>query len=189
MYGSITKTDNSRYIEFGIEGTLGFKDGGKIYNDEYTANKKIKVAGAKYLVEYTLNKIGNNKISDIVPETDKTKFNEITRKAYDDIKDKPINMLSEDMNRVMQKPAYSKTSDMYDEILKSERSAIGYRVIRNYFNNTFYKNESVDSSILSDIKKKGYDAIVDMEDIMISDLPLIVFNPSENLTFKDRYEL
>lgn len=175
-YVSVTNDDLERYKAFGVEGALGFDrvPGQDYYVDRYHTNKKIKAAGEKYLVDYTLNKIGDKKISDFVTENT-FRYDKKTLALYEKVKDYPVDKLT----------PFIKFSEKAEPGYESA-TIIGQKVVRKYFNNVFFKNANIDSPVIEEFTSKGYDAILDLEDATFADLPLIIFEPSKTMSIDSR---
>ena len=175
-YVSVTADDLEQYKYYGIEGALGFSNypGQELYIDKYSTNKKIKVAGEKYLVQYTLDKIGDKKISDFVTENT-IKYDKRALEIYNKVKDFPVSAAAPYISfSEKPKPGYEGAT------------IIGQKAVRKYFNNTFFQKANIDSEVVKDFKSKGYNAILDLEDAKFADLPLIILDPSEVMTFESR---
>lgn len=187
--------DSKQYVDDFYNGHIPVN--GVPYEYTYKLKKNIKVAPADTVKQYILDKFGSYKIKDLGIEDAKHYYpydrdGQAGQKLYstlDKIKDVPIKSLLKDMNdyRTVNTLSLFKENNIDDEI-KNMGKAASY-VHHRLMNGTMMKDSAVSKYILNEFKKKGYDAIVDPEDVGSYEYPMIVINPADVLKYKSKREL
>ena len=154
-YVSILPEDSTEYVSIANE--IGIKNIDDAFKYTYSATKDLKVAKGKTVADYVLKKYGNADL-------------EAGYKLY--------------------KNAFYVDAIKYDSLNNDDREFIGSlkesytkasRSVNKFFNDSLYKDEKISSEIFDHFKQLGYDAIVDVEDSMYVDYPLILLNPQESI--------
>lgn len=153
-----------------------YMDGEHAYEDTYKANKDIKIASHERTVNSILEKIGDEKIKDYMSVNDltwetKSDSGYLARTALKKVENKTLKEFYREV-----KPPESPGKDLIKEKelrdLANNYVRIGSRVL----NKTLYSNPGLRNSVISDLKKQGYDAMVDIEDAFsYSTLPVVTF--------------
>lgn len=190
-YGVVTENDINQYLDFGFTNQLGFKneDRNNVYLDKYVVSKELKMAGIDTAVNMALNKIGNMPLSTYVKSNDKYANMASFKSFYNKYKDQPIKNFMTDS---FIDDAYAKqiTRNYYEYNDKTANLAIlsramfGRRAVKKYFNNEIFKSQELGSNMITELKDKGYNAVIDMEDSEFADLPIIIFDPDTNIKKK-----
>ena len=190
-YMSVTKSDNYEYATMSPE-YLGIKDVHKDSVKEYTLKRDINIANAKTTTEHLLKQIGDKPIKDYIEiNPDKQKTAKGKQTAKDILKymgDIPVKeFIKSDLryyNSV--KPDMQKEFGR-DVYLQRRQKAMA--VVNGKAMKTFMQDHTLRDKVIKDLKAKGYDAMVDIEDYVNFEYPIIVFNPKKvsNITRTQRW--
>lgn len=150
---------------------------GNIYEDIYKSKKDILVASHERTISTVLDKIGNKKVSDIMSEKDltwekKTTSGYLAKDAFNKVKDKTLKDFYKDIE-TPNSPGKDLIQEKENRDLANNYVRIGSRIL----NKTLYEKTEVREATISELKKQGYNAMVDIEDAFgYSTLPLITFD-------------
>lgn len=166
-YVSLSPKDAWRYVDYANEGALRLKDPTDTTLYEYETKKDVNVADAETVSEYMLNNYGRDF------DTMRARAVINSMKDLDVMQDYRIK--NSDLSKKDKKFALS----VYEKFEQSERAV-------NRCLSTL-GDESILSKAVTDFTKMGYDAMVDVEDVLISELPMILFNPENNIKLLSKY--
>ena len=191
-YGSLTKNDVDRYIDYGRSGELPGADKSnldsmKIF--EFSANRDLKIANGKYITEIITDDVKRKMKNG---DSDQVKLGkEILESFKRHEEDLNISFSPSEMRR--SKEAYSRTEaekefdrglldkandrlNLYDKKILDYASGKDYRVIRDR------------------LKREGYDGFIDVEDVTTitnlvrgganTEYPVVILNANDVLTLK-----
>lgn len=149
-YVSMTQADDRTYQMYVKLGMLGAQTSQEYGKYEYKAKKDLKVASGKDVVDYAINKYGD----------------ELSKRRY----------------RFLRDLGYEETKMYFDYDTKDGKMAqYTKEAVRHAVKDIMKKNLN---DITDTYIKKGYDAIVDIEDMDVADFPLIVLNPEDSMSLK-----
>lgn len=191
-YVSVTENDKINYAE-------NFLDvwGDDKYVDEYELTKDIKVATPKRVTDWIVNEFGNVPVSDIVTGSNESLFKDEPRYGWTSvndilndpvIKDTKANVLDTrgGIDGRIEFGVHYMTNENDVNLVSSVNRRItnGRAIINILFENEMMMSSPHNSidKMLSDLKKEGYDAVVDFEDYVrgVSEYPLILLNPADS---------
>lgn len=158
-YVSILPGDNKTYIKAYKD--LGIKNVDKALNYKFKATKDVKVAKGKEVADYVLNTFGN--------QTLKTSY---------DIRDQ-LWLTSAIDNKHLKMLSSSDDVKFMKNLKKMWNKADD--AVNDFFHKSVFKNAKMSSNVLDHFAELGYDAIVDIEDVMFTDYPLILLNPEKSV--------
>lgn len=181
--GSKYETEGSKYMSFLDEDKKQYKtdfihymDSEHGYEDIYKAEKDLKIASYEKTLSTILDNIGDKKVSDVMSEQDltwekKTNSGYMAKEALNKVKNKTL----KDFYGDIKEPKYSKNDPIgYQEQvdLANNYKRIGERIL----NKQLYGNEKLKNSTIDQLKKQGYDSMIDVEDAFgYSTLPIVTF--------------
>ena len=165
-YASLTDDDKFTYSEMAIEGMLNVKDrlNTKLY--VYEANKDLKVASEKNVVDYVFEKYGDKRLRDFYDNhNDMVLSYEIfgDKKYFADLSKKDTQIIE-----AAQKMAFNQNT----------------KEMGTFIHEVFGNNKTM-REISDHYTKLGYDAIVDIEDSGFADYPVILLDPEKSVKLKN----
>lgn len=191
-YVSVTENDKINYAE-------NFLDvwGDDKYVDEYELTKDIKVATPKRVTDWIVNEFGNVPVSDIATGKWEYTLKDDLRygwKSVNDIlndpviKDTKVDMVDNrgGINGQIEFGVHYMTNKDDVNLVSSvnKRLSTGKVILSILLDRTMSMSSPHNSidKMLSDLKKEGYDAVVDFEDYVrgVSEYPLILLNPADS---------
>lgn len=146
------------------------------YEDTYKADKDVKIASHERTISTILEKIGDKKVQDVINENDLTWENTtdsgyLAREAFNKVKNKTLKEFYSEV-KMPNSPGKDLIAEKEQRDLANNYVRIGSRVL----NKTLYNNPKIRDSTIAELKKQGYDAMVDIEDAFsYSTLPVITF--------------
>ena len=157
IYASVTKRDADEYKSYAESGDLGIKS--DTYKTlMYTNIKDLKIASGKQVTDYLLDTYGDETLKRYSSRLKDYGL------AYDlgyDVPDKTV-------TGAFKKAAY-------------EESRKGTRDLNNFYRSKLMTEPTVNNPTFDHFAKLGYDAVVDPEDGMWADFPIIIFKPNSVL--------
>lgn len=157
-YVSILPFDNEEYgasYEF-----LPLDLSKNIYSYGYKANKDLKIASAQEVMEYAISKYGDKRIESL----------------YNDYK---YSRGKDEVNRLVEKDWSKQWMSEHTETVKKELSDFATKVMSDA---SSYRDGMSSNELMDYFSKKGYDAMIDIEDAMSYIYPIIVFNPKDSMS-------
>ncbi len=155
-YVSILGMDNKSYL-YDVN-HIGLKDPETALRYELTAKRDLKVANGNQVANYIIKKYGDKQIDKSYKDTKNL------RKAFY-INRQDLDKADRKVIDAMRKQYYQASTD-----------------VNHFFNNSLYKDAKLSDKIFNHFIKKGYDAIVDVEDaIDATEYPLILLNPESSV--------
>jgi len=188
-YVSLESTiDSDLYVS--VAKTLPI-EGENTYQYTYKAKKNLKVASEKQVGDYIIEKYGDTKLKDL--SIGGNQFWILSNKGQD-----AANKILRKMKNVTVKELY-KDQDQYNSVVRAfkakghvetekDRKAVATSVIANnsfrlLFNKHMIEMPKNRDAILNEFKKRGYDAIVDVEDKNAGlNYPLIILDPKKSIS-------
>lgn len=152
--------------------------------ETYVTNKDLKIATGEEAVNTVIKLLGNKKVNSITKYDKQTnKLSPELQKYYNNMKVKEALETIYDFPSI--KPSGAKIEkDMQKQIVAKSIHA-GKTYGRAIIYQSLFKNNTTQSKIIKDLEKRGYNAMVDIEDAGgFSSFPLIIFSPKENVTKK-----
>lgn len=194
-YGSLLKTDDDMYSTEAE--ALPFEGGSRdLYKETYEAKKDLTVANANAVSNFLIQKYGSKTISDLAndPEFDNhgRYFAKDTLKALGKTKIKDLEVILRSSEGLKDAIHFSTKRQTEDHTLsKKEKADIadmgrlaneGQEIMRTLMSSEMY-GKTKGKDIMDYFSKKGYDAIVDVEDIMghNAEYPVIFLNPGASM--------
>lgn len=171
-YAYITKADGKFYNDMMREGKLGTKKVKEIYKYKLEAVDDLKVASGEKVAKYVINKYGDKTLKQAYKDFVSLDVQNNVRKMF--------TLLSSDV------PEYSEYMQKHLGQYANDKFAGDYvndirNTVQKGINNLLYKSESINSDVCQYYAKKGYDAIVDVEDQLIfAQYPVIILNPEKS---------
>ena len=191
-YVSVTENDKINYAE-------NFLDvwGDDKYVDEYELTKDIKIATTKRVTDWIVNEFRNVPVSDIVTGKWEYVLKDDLRygwKSVNDILNDPVikdtkaDMIDNrgGINGQIEFGVNYMTNKNDVNLVSSvnKRLSTGKVILSILLDRTMTMSSSHNSidKMLNDLKKDGYDAVVDFEDYVrgVSEYPLILLNPADS---------
>ena len=166
-YAFVTHEDEESYAFWIKTGQL-LTDSADKYQLYMDAKKDIKVAKGKEVVDYLLASMESGVGSD----------NETLKqmKAFIDANEIAPGLRQMDTSKLSNK------DKQFVQYLDN-----GRKIYRKINTAAIAKDSPVSDAVFNHFKSKGYDAIVDMEDVLGGvEYPIILLNPKESVTLKDR---
>lgn len=180
-YVYVTKNDRDAYREYAAEGMLGTKWDEHLHEDVYKAKKDILVAGRSIVEKNLLEKYGNSKIKDVLEGKELQTYQ---KKIYEVIKDATLNQLYYEVGSDGSK-AWLYGKDLKGLKKQEQHFAyledLGRRAMTNLAKTKIMNDPISRMDLQKDLIKKGYDAMVDVEDYWITELPIIILNPKDSI--------
>lgn len=195
LYVAVTDRDRDDYIGYGKSGDLGYKKGSDTKLETYKAQKALKVAGEKEVIDMVLEKYGDKTLSEIgklrphyQTFVNKNDMEDIV-KRYENV---PIKNFFTDsaIDDMYVKAAFGKSIGTNSVFKDDDRKYLEWRAftgntaVRTILYNNTFKNKKVDDEFVKTLANKGYDAFVDMEDSLYQGLPIVMLQPAKNLKFE-----
>ena len=180
-YMTLTETDKQIYRENWNYFAKNTKDP---LVETYITNKDLKIATGEEAVNTVIKIIGNKKVGSITKDSKTTaRLSPELQKYYNNMKVKDALETIYDSPSI--KPSGKKIEkDIQKQIVEKSIHA-GKTYGRAIIYQSLFKNNNTQSKIIKDLEKKGYNAMIDIEDAGgFSNFPLIIFNPKENVTKK-----
>lgn len=157
IYASVTKRDAQEYKSYAETGDLGFKS--DTYKTlMYTNVKDLKIASGKQVTDYLLNTYGDE-----------------TLKRYESrLKDYGLAYdIGYDVTDKSAKGAWMKVAN--------EEASRGVHDLNEFYRSKLMTEPTANNPTFDHFAKRGYDALVDPEDGMWADFPIIIFKPNSVL--------
>lgn len=167
-YVSITDSDKELYI---TEIAYFAKDLKNARIDTYEFKKDVRVAKGEEVAKYILDKYGNESARDFSENASYLKYftnNNFTYMENRDMEKNPDTAIAQ-INR---------------------RANDGWKAYHDVIKGSLFQNTEISSDVFKEFKKRGYDAIVDVEDTLWeADYPLIVLDPKKTMKRKSSQSL
>lgn len=175
-YVYVTDTDKRAYKSLIKEGGIGTKGAKDVYNYRLEAKKNLKIANQDEVLKYVLDKYGDRKTKEIFKEYRDLDLRNNANKVY--ALQHPETNYGQYLNKKLPEDQKNeKWAGDYAFKLRNE----GHKAL----NNILYQNETAYKDISDHYIKKGYDAIVDIEDYYGGfEYPLILLDPSNSVSIK-----
>lgn len=175
-YAYVTDTDKRAYKSLIKEGGIGTKGSKDIYNYRLEAKKDLKIANQDEVLNYVLDKYGDRKTKEIFKEYKNLDLRNNANKVY--ALQHPETEYGQYLNKKLPEDQKNeKWAGDYAFKLRNE----GHKAL----NNILYQNETAYKDISNYYIKKGYDAIVDIEDYYGGfEYPIILLDPSNSVSIK-----
>lgn len=171
-YAYITKADGKFYNDMMREGKLGTKKVNEIYKYKLEAVDDLKVASGEKVAKYVINKYGDKTLKQAYKDFVSLDVQNNVRKMFTLISS-DVPEYSEYMQKHLGQYAHDKFAGDYVNDIRN--------TVQKGINNLLYKSESINSDVCQYYAKKGYDAIVDVEDQLIfAQYPVIILNPEKS---------
>lgn len=175
-YVYVTDTDKRAYKSMAKEGGIGTKDAKDIYNYRLEAKKDLKIANQDEVLNYVLDKYGDKKTKEIFKEYKDLDLRNNFNKVYA-LQHPETNYGKYLNNKLPEDQKNKKWAGEYAFNLRNK----GHKAL----NNILYQNETAYKDISEHYQKKGYDAIVDIEDYYGGfEYPLILLDPPSSVSVK-----
>ena len=190
-YASITNFDREQYKLWSRRGELFEDKNEKLYEYTYRPTKELNIAKAKDIYDYLYSHFGDKKIKSFQvesPEADIFYYAFVDKFGNTKIKDFQESMkISANVVSVDQK---GKSATHVDRYMSDYADAMN-KLNAKFIVSTLYTGGPTkqNKELQKYFKSKGYDAMVDIQDAMINDLPIIIFDPKESLTLKKKKRL
>lgn len=155
-YMSILRDDNDSYEQDYEALPLDFGKG--IYKYNYSANRDLKIANGKAVMDRLVDKYGDVSVKKIYSEYNLSKGKDIINSTSLLEKDVKLRWMSQHKDEV-------------------EKAMITFA--KDNMGNSYNSGRKT-SDIMDYFAKKGYDAMIDPEDAVQYQYPLIIFNPGKN---------
>lgn len=176
------------------------KNGDNIYKYSYELKKDIKVAPAKEVRDYVLDNYGETLVRDLSVSSNNFKGmckrgEQIANKTLRDMKN--WNVTIDDVmqnvdtyeNITRNHGQYfiqNKTGDKDHDFVLGYAAA-GHEVLKSVLNKNLSVNNDNSKAIMNEFRKRGYDALVDPEDVSGGySYPMIILNPKDTLKLKKK---
>jgi len=177
-YVYITKEDRNRYSEYANEGALGRRE--TMHEEVYETKKDIKVASIDKVEKVLFDKYGSIKVKDL-KQFDYYK-NRIPPQILKSMMNMTLKQIRSEFGTVMPDPAREKdnTERKYFFYLQFA----GHQFVNAFINEKFFNTPANQLTIKDHFVKRGYDAIVDIEDASAAaSIPIVILNPKESIKF------
>lgn len=193
-YVSLTDSDNQTYSE--VFDQLDFDASGDVYELEYTAAKDMNVASSKAVLKYLMVNYGDTPVKDILDKArdqkvysqkQKDDLNKKIDKYSDVLRDAKVKDVYVDDRNVRIRPGASKINDTNSDKFAQTYFA-GMEYASKKFRSQSYKDQKISDKMFKDFSKRGYDAILDIEDGQYFDYPVILLNPKESVKKTNSYK-
>lgn len=180
-YMTLTELDKQTYREHWDYFAKNTKDP---LVETYITNKDLKIASGKETVDTVIKLIGNKKVNSITKNSKTVnRLSPELQKYYNNMKVKDALNTIYDMPNT--KPSGNKVQKDIQKQVVAKSIQAGKIYGRSIIYQTVFKDYKTQTKIIKDLEKKGYNAMVDIEDAGgFSRYPLIIFNPKENVTKK-----
>lgn len=174
--------------------SIGADIGKKIYRYDFDLKKDIKVAPAKEVNEFMLDKYGQIPLKDLYinPKIlDEFYIGKGSKEAQKAIKDVGNISIGEFMREKEQLDAVKSAHSYGDPLGKNSwavaRASIGQQALVGFMHKKLIEDKNSMDDVCREFKNRGYDAIIDPQDKAINfDYPMILLNPSDSLTIKSK---
>ena len=161
------------------------------YVDEYEAKRDLKVANAKTVADHIVSKYGDIsmssiKVSDYAKATlftgeNKELLSKTLKEVYSEFGADTRASLTK-AETIRRSLAIGDRDDVELASYVANRIRAGGSAMSYMLNHIMYGNTDAKNMLMSDIKKMGYDAMVDIEDYMgLADYPVILLNPADSV--------
>lgn len=158
---------------------------GSAYEYRYELNKDIKIASARQVSDYIIDKYGTTYVKDL--PVNWSNFYNVSQKVaplavetlkkIGDIKLSSLYKTMDDVEQIMRSNTYLKNVTDEQSLALSMAS---HESLKSLMYKTMLKTPDNAEDVFNEFKKRGYDAIIDPEDkIGGYDYPMIILNPSE----------
>lgn len=181
-YVSLTNTDDMReYDYYAREGFLDLDLSKDTYSYDYELTKDAKVASARQVSDYIVSKYGDKPIKELIKDADSA-FSYYGKDFYNKVKNTKL----KDIYNYDKMLADKKAGDDDDDDGAYSRAYVLGSGIGDQM-----KNTSISSDVFKEFSKRGYDAIIDVEDYWggIAEMPIVMLNPKETMKFVRREDL
>lgn len=181
---SITDIDNYDYGSMSWE-YLGIED---YYDDEiktYQLKRDIKVANAKTTMEHLLKQIGNKTLNEYVDLNAQKSKN--GKQIINDLLKYMANIPIKELINTDLRYQDEIRSGMKKKLAKDiymQRRYEAMKIVNDKAMKTFMQDHDTRDKVIKELSKKGYDAMIDIEDYPWAEYPLIIFKPKNVANLK-----
>ena len=175
-YVSLTNQDAKEYRDLMANGLLGTAKPKNIYEYRLEAMSDLTVATGQQVIGKLLKEYGSKSFARTYAEYERLDLRNNRYKTYG-LTAEGNTKLTENIQRELGDSTKEKWAGLHARRVEQKT--------RNEVHKLLYKNQKISSEMRDYYAKKGYDAIVDMEDYLDGfDYPLILLTPSNSVTVK-----
>lgn len=189
-YVYLTDWDKQDYDDYAMNGMLGFD--GPYSEFEYSLKKDIKIATAKTVLDHVVDKYGDTLVKDLYSSSTFIKIAENLKRNHFIVDDKTRvkDIIGKEYayQKRLRDVEFKTNARNKEDAWVYKRSAAGRDVVTNFMKNNFFRNEKISGEMVKHLRDKGYDAMVDVEDYIGQQYPMIILNPKKSLKLKKRID-